>query len=453
MFAYSVAPMSYTFMALVAAVGILLFYSIWHARWHRPSQQLERIAEDVVAERTPSSFLVTGPAWFDRISTHMEEVFRRNRRLSQQLSESDFNLNAIMGTIVESVMVVDERHVIRLVNREFLELFKLERSPLHKTVLEAIREAPVEMIVSSTLRSGESQTRQVSLKFQPTTGKAMQLEIRSVPIRDQSGRVNGVVVVFHDVSRLKELEAVRREFVANVSHELRTPLSIFSGYLETLLDQPDISKEDSDRILRTMQRHSHRLNDLVNDLLMLARLESGRIQPTAVTINLNSFLRQVVSDFQAKKEAKDVTIVLSVPENLPCLEVDPLRMEQVMFNLLENALTYSKPPRIFEIRAEEEGKNVVIRVRDNGVGIPSNELGRIFERFYRVDKGRSRELGGTGLGLSIVKHIVQIHGGSVSAESELGKWTSIVLRLPSTMPSIETELEDAPPSTELASKE
>ncbi|PTY02006.1 hypothetical protein DB346_10365 [Verrucomicrobia bacterium LW23] len=427
---YDQPPMFYALIALGIVLCLSTAYGAWHSRWKRPSQQLERIVEDIVANRNPGSFLVTGPPWFDRISTHLEEIHRRSRRVSQLYSEADFNLNAILGTIAESVMVVDERHVIRLANREFMDLFRLEKSPLHKTVLEAIREATVELLVMQTLRTGLPVTRRVSLQFDPTTAKSMQLEIRAVPIRDQAGNVNGVVVVFHDVSRLLELEGVRKEFVANVSHELRTPLSIFSGYLETLLENPDLEPDQVHRILRTMQRHSNRLNRLVDDLLMLARLESGRIQPATVAINLTSFIKQVVADFQAKKEAREVTITTALEENLPPLEVDPLRMEQVMFNLLENALTYSKPPRAFSISAAREEEHIVIRVRDNGVGIPANELGRIFERFYRVDKARSRELGGTGLGLSIVKHIVQIHGGTVSAESEFGKWTAIVLRFP-----------------------
>jgi two-component system phosphate regulon sensor histidine kinase PhoR len=255
-------------------------------------------------------------------------------------------------------------------------------------------------------------------------------ELNVVPIRTEKDQVGGAVLVFHDITRIKQLEVVRQEFVANVSHELRTPLAIFRGYLETLADNPKLPREEVQRVLETMQRHSNRLNALVEDLLILTRLESRKVTSEFNTIRIDAFLRQILRDWEARANPKEAKIEINVAEGLPPLDADELRMEQVMFNLLENAVAYSNSPRQIVISAALHDNQMEIGVTDNGVGIPPNDLPHIFERFYRVEKARSRASGGTGLGLSIVKHIVQSHGGTVHAESELGKGTSIILRLP-----------------------
>jgi two-component system phosphate regulon sensor histidine kinase PhoR len=238
------------------------------------------------------------------------------------------------------------------------------------------------------------------------------------------------VVVFHDITRIKQLEVVRQDFVANVSHELRTPLAIFRGYLETLADNPEMPREEVQRILETMKRHSDRLNALVEDLLILTRLESRLMEVEFSTIRIDAFFRQLVRDWGNRTNAGAVDIAVEMPDDLPTLDADALRLEQVMFNLLENAVAYSNPPRRVVLSAALQEGRMEMRVADNGIGIPPSDLPHVFERFYRVDKGRSRMSGGTGLGLSIVKHIVQSHGGTVHAESEVGKGTTIVLRLP-----------------------
>ena len=254
-------------------------------------------------------------------------------------------------------------------------------------------------------------------------------------MRDEAGEVTGVVAVLHDISRVKQLEEVRRQFVANVSHELRTPLSIFHGYLETLMDNPDLPREDEEAYLKIMSKHSRRLQLLLDDLLILARLEA-RTDPLDIQpLSLALFLRQILDEWQPRLGTKQVT--LSVDPAVETIPADPFRLEQVIGNLLENAIKYSGPGAAIAIRALPAGENVELRVEDNGVGIPPGDLPHVFERFYRVEKARSREAGGTGLGLSIVKHIVGLHGGEVKAESLFGKGTAIVIHLP--MKGIEPE--------------
>jgi two-component system phosphate regulon sensor histidine kinase PhoR len=332
--------------------------------------------------------------------------------------------------MVEGVMVVDQRHVVRLVNDELLNLFELKQSPLGRTMLESLREARVEMIVRETILRGEPRQQEVMLESTALGLPQRHFNISVVPIRSPKGEVRGAVVVFHDITRMKQLEVVRQDFVANVSHELRTPLAIFRGYLETIADNPDLPPEEAQRILDTMKRHSDRLNALVEDLLVLTRLEARQVKTEFSTIRVDAFFQQLVRDWNHRTKSEEVRIELDMPADLPTLDVDALRLEQVLFNLLENAAAYSNPPRCVVISAGLRDGRMEVRVADNGTGIPPEALPHIFERFYRVEKGRGRASGGTGLGLSIVKHIVQSHGGTVHAESEFGKGTTIVLRLP-----------------------
>jgi len=223
---------------------------------------------------------------------------------------------------------------------------------------------------------------------------------------------------------------MRSDFVANVSHELRTPLSILRGYIETLIDDPKSSGEERKRILEVMERHSKRLGLLVDDLLVLAQLESADSNLLLSDLDLSTLFRNVVHDWKKKFAEKGLKVVVDLAPGLPTIRADEERLEEVLSNLLDNAVKYSRENGEVRLRAEQRGGEVVVSVSDNGAGIGENDLPRIFERFYRADKARSRELGGTGLGLSIVKHIVQLHGGRVEAESEFGCGATIRMVLP-----------------------
>jgi two-component system phosphate regulon sensor histidine kinase PhoR len=414
-------------LELVQLVGFWIFLRY---RSRRSLRQLSRLTGQLAVGQRPKSYYIDGPPLIEQVSRHLESVGARLEAFQRQQQEEDFNLNVLLANMVEGVMVVDQRHVVRLVNDELLNLFDLKQSPLGRTVLESLREARVEMIVRETIRRGEPHQQEVVLESTALGLPPRHFDISVVPIRTPKDEVRGAVVVFHDITRIKQLEVVRQDFVANVSHELRTPLAIFRGYLETLEDNPDMPREESQRILETMKRHSDRLNALVEDLLILTRLEARQMETEFSTIRVDAFFRQLVRDWGIRTNSEAVDIQIEMPGDLPPLDVDALRLEQVMFNLLENAVAYSNPPRRVVLSAARHDGQMEVRVADNGMGIPPNDLPHIFERFYRVDKGRSRTSGGTGLGLSIVKHIVQSHGGTVHAESELGKGTTIVLRLP-----------------------
>lgn len=415
-------------LAVVELVQLAGFWAFVRYRYRHSLRQMSRLTGQLAVGQRPTSYYINGPPLVAQVSRHLESVGARLEEYQRRQREEDFNLNVLLANMVEGVMVVDERHVVRLVNDELLNLFELQQSPVGRTVLESLREARVEMIVRETIQRGEPRQQEVILES--TALSPRHFDINVVPIRTKNDEVRGAVVVFHDITRIKQLEVVRQDFVANVSHELRTPLAIFRGYLETLADNPEMPREDSQRILDTMKRHSDRLNALVEDLLILTRLEARQVETEFSTIRVDAFFRQLARDWGSQANSGAADIQIKMAGDLPPLDGDALRLEQVMLNLLENAVAYSNPPRQVILSAALRDGQMEVRVADNGIGIPPNDLPHIFERFYRVDKGRSRSSGGTGLGLSIVKHIVQSHGGTVHAESEVGQGTTIVLRLP-----------------------
>jgi two-component system, OmpR family, phosphate regulon sensor histidine kinase PhoR len=364
------------------------------------------------------------------VGLSLEKLADEQTRLKRQMSEEEFNLQAILSNMAEGVMVVDSTHVIRLVNASFMKLFSLRNSPLRMTALGALREATIEEVLRATSQTGQTQSREIPIHGDGQLTPLRYFAVSSVPIKRTDGKISGMVAVFHDITRLRELEDMRREFVANLSHELRTPLSIFHGYVENLLDAPGMARKERVDIYEIMQRHSHRLNALLEDLLTLARLEARSEKLEIMEIRLPLFLQQFSQEWAVKAEKKKITLNLDMDADLPPLAADEFRLEQILNNLLDNAIKYTPEGGRVAINAREDDGKIEIRVEDNGIGMPLSDLKHIFERFYRVEKARTREKGCTGLCLSIVKHIVALHGGTVEAKSDLGKGTAIILRFP-----------------------
>ena len=284
--------------------------------------------------------------------------------------------------------------------------------------------ATLDRAIADAFRGSESARSELTLD-------GSQIELYAVATRNDAGELTGALVLFHDITELKKMDQVRRDFVANVSHELRTPLSILRGYIETLLDSPEISREEFSRILGVMERHSKRLDLLAQDLLTLAQLESANPNLQLGTVDLPSFFAEVVRDWEKKLATKQLSVIADVPPDMPTVRADRVRLEEALYNLLDNAVKYSPEHGEIGLVGRRRDKQIVLSVSDNGIGIDKEDLPRIFERFYRADKARTAEnIGGTGLGLAIVKHVAQLHGGHVEAESELGKGTTIRVVLP-----------------------
>jgi two-component system phosphate regulon sensor histidine kinase PhoR len=414
------------FCALIAVV-VATALAVWR-KWIAPWKDVDELSRAIVEKRSPRKFLVNANPQSRRIGLALEALVDRQRELEERFREGEFSVQAVFGAMLDGLVVVDDRRRVRMMNREFKRMFGLEEAEPGPPLLETIRHASIDRLVMEAIRVQEPRRESIQISRGPSEGREM--EVSAVPLGENSAQTEGAVVLFHDVTQLRQMEEIRRDFVANVSHELRTPLSIFRGYLETLLDDPQQPPGELLRILEVMERHSDRLHALVEDVLSLARLESPAAELDLSEISLPEFLQEILRDWEKRLEAKQLKSHLDVPLDLPKLEADESRLQEIIYNLLDNAVKYSQPGSRISLQAAVSGDRVRISVADQGIGIREADLPRIFERFYRVDKARSRELGGTGLGLSIVKHIAQLHGGNVEARSEPGKGTTISVLLP-----------------------
>jgi two-component system phosphate regulon sensor histidine kinase PhoR len=397
-------------------------------RWVVPWKDVDELSQAVVEKRPPRKFLISANPQSRRTGLALEVLTDRQRELEERHREGESSVQAVFGAMLDGLVVVDDQRRVRMMNRESRRMFGLEKAEPGEPLLEVIRHASIDRLVAEAIRARQPRRESIQMSRGPSEGREM--EVSAVPLGENSTPMEGAVVLFHDVTQLRQVEEIRRDFVANVSHELRTPLSIFRGYLETLLDDPQQSPGELRRILEVMERHSDRLHALVEDVLSLARLESPATELDVSEISLPEFLREILHDWEKRFEARQLKSQLDLAEDLPLLNADENRLQEVIYNLLDNAVKYSPSGGQISLQAAVNGDRVRISVADQGIGIPEADLPRIFERFYRADKARSRELGGTGLGLSIVKHIVQLHGGTVEAESEPGKGTTISVLLP-----------------------
>jgi two-component system phosphate regulon sensor histidine kinase PhoR len=345
----------------------------------------------------------------------------------QKLAEQQVRAQqaAVFNSMVEGLVLLDGDGLIQIANHRFSRLFGAAEDLSGKTLIEAARMHEVADLVDGL--SAEKPANGGELRLPGLADRW--LEVNAAAVFDEQGARQGTVVVFHDLTRLKKLERNREEFVANVSHELRTPLSLIKGYTETLLDGAKDNPEVSVKFLQTIDRNAERLKLLIEDLLTISELESGRLRLQLQPVALQPLVNKLCEDFKPRVSSRDVTLVNEVPELT--VNADSDRVQQVLSNLVDNAIKYGSHEGTVTIRgrAVEDGK-IELCVADDGPGIPEDARERIFERFYRVDKARSREQGGTGLGLSIVKHIVQSHGGKVWVESDLGKGSRFYFSLP-----------------------
>lgn len=349
---------------------------------------------------------------------------QRSRKL--QLAEEETKQQAVFNSMVEGLLILDEQGRVQFANPTLGQLFQLPRDVRGLTLLEALRLHELQEVA---LRAAtEGRVTGFELHLPGEGGRVVQINAASV--RDPDKAHAGTILVFHDLTRIKQLESVRKEFVANVSHELRTPLSLIKGYVETLLDGAKDDPAVATRFLQTIEKHADRLTFLIDDLLTISQLESGSVALNLQPLDLREQVAQVAGELAARAAERDVRVINEVPEGLS-VSADGDRLQQVLFNLADNAIKYGRTGGQVRLGGRRlEGGGIEGWVADDGPGIPVESIDRVFERFYRVDRARSREQGGTGLGLSIVKHIIQSHDGEVRAESSLGKGATFYYTLP-----------------------
>lgn len=344
---------------------------------------------------------------------------------SSSLVQERDKLTAILSSMTEGVLAVDKEGKILLVNQAASNTFGLGNKVMGRPIWEVLQNEQINPLVKETLRSGESQISELT-NLSPSE-KVFRLHI--TPIRDSQGEL-GVAIILHDITDLKKLEKMRVEFVANVSHELKTPLASIKGFVETLQEGALNEPENAMKFLSIIERHTNRLTDLINDLLSLSKIESGETPLELKRIKLLPFINKTVATFDDRIRKKRHSLTVNVQDGSLEIAADKALLDQALSNLLDNAIKYTPPGGKITVSATDTGRHIELAVSDNGIGIPEQDLPRIFERFYRVDKARSREMGGTGLGLAIVKHIVLAHGGTVFAKSKSGQGSTFTITFP-----------------------
>jgi len=346
-----------------------------------------------------------------------------------EITEDRTRLHAILSSMVEGVLVLDRDSRILLLNSAIEEMFHLqEAAAAGRPLIEVFRHRPLHQLVQKALESGTEQSAELVMPMP-------QERVFSVQASVAQKESVAAVLVFHDVTNLKRLERVRKDFVANVSHELRTPLTSIKGYIEALIDGAKDDPEKFGEFLKIIQKHTDQLNILLYDLLQLSTIESGQYQWRHVAVSVSEMIEKAVHLLRPTAEKKRQTISIDCQADIGTVNGDADKLTQVLINLIDNAIKYTPEGGEISIQARPVENTVKFAVADTGIGIPPREIPRIFERFYRVDRARSRAMGGTGLGLSIVKHIVEAHGGTVSVESEMGEGSRFVVSLPIRSPA------------------
>jgi len=415
---------------ITAALGVGLAVALKKLRDHRRAvgSLHQAILEKQPLLREGEASGRAAGAW-DRLRSATNDLITEVAHLQRVRSGQLAQLETTLGSLQEAVLLVDSSNRILLANQALQAIFPRARDILNQR-LELVLHSVAFLDFVEDVRAGRA-APQHELEF-VESNRSIWLEITGALVTPLNGEKGSwALFVLHDITRQKELEGIRKDFVANVSHELRTPLSIIKGYIETLVDgHRNMPIEDRDRFLQTIQRHTERLNSLLDDLLTLSRLESINPGLHCESTQFAELVACLIEDIRGRSTAGEHSISFSCDPAVGSVLIDPLKVSQVCANLLDNALKYTPHGSQIDVIARLREGEVEVCVRDNGPGIPETDLPHIFERFYRVDKGRSRDKGGTGLGLSIVKHTVQLHGGRVWVESERGKGTAFYFTLP-----------------------
>ncbi len=362
------------------------------------------------------------------LERQLKQVSDELKRTFQRLEETQARLETTFSGMGEGVLLTDERGDIVHLNPSFREMFRLTGKVEGRSALEVLANVACDDAIREVIQKGGSVEREIEFK----KPKRRIFQIHFSPMR-REGRLFGVVSLFHDLTEIRRLEEVRRDFVANLSHELKTPLTAIRGYSETLLEESGSLSAGLRRHAEIIFRHAADLGQLMENLLNLSRIESGREEVALESIPPKTFVSRLFERFHVQAGVKRIELANEVSGEVPPLMADPNKLNQILSNLVDNAIKYSPAGAKVWVRSRPQAKEYEIEVGDNGPGIPLQDQERIFERFYRVDKARSRDTGGAGLGLAIVKHLVELHGGRISLESSPAQGSKFKVLFPHTL--------------------
>ncbi len=405
-------------------VSFIVFYLIF-----KPINEISSVAMAIAGGDFSRRIGVTSHDEMGDLARLINHMSSQIKSKIDEVTVNKSRLEAVFLSMFEGVMIVDQVGSILLMNQRLKDLLCVNQDPVGKRPLEIIRNIEIQEMTNQVLSCLTKEHCLDSRELTVLLQDEKILLVHATPVI-RGGKSDGASLVFHDITEVRKLENIRKDFVANVSHELRTPVTNIKGYAETLLDGAIEDKDHARDFLKIIHADAGQLAQLVDDLLDLSAVESGKVQLNVVPCRIEEILQRVVSGLGKQLKNKNIQLTKNIPKNFPQIKVDEMSIAQVLLNLIENAIKYNKEGGSITIGAQEKNGFIQIDVSDTGIGIPQENLPRLFERFYRVDKARSRQLGGTGLGLSIVKHIIQSHRGEVSVESKLGQGSTFRFTLP-----------------------
>ncbi len=405
-------------------IGMLFFRIV--KDYIQPIEKATETVEEISKGNYQARFYHTDNPLIGGLSEHINNLARALTEFSLQEQIQAEQLSTLIDNTESGLVLLDEKGYIHLVNRKFIDLFgKTEKDYIGSLYYRAMENETVEKTVQQVFLY----ETKVKDSFKHVSGiDNMYIEITGAPILDERDHLKGAVLVLHDITELKKLEGMRKDFVANVSHELRTPITSIKGFSETLLDGDMHDTETVKQFLQIIYNESDRIQHLIEDLLALSKLEGDNYRLVLHKLNASELVESLAPALQYKAEQKQIMFTTNV-EDIE-IKADEDRISQVIINLVDNAINYTPEKGSVSLNVYKEDAKVKIEVSDTGIGIPEKELPRIFERFYRIDKARSRESGGTGLGLAIVKHIVEVHDGEILIDSKVDEGTTITVCLP-----------------------
>jgi two-component system, OmpR family, phosphate regulon sensor histidine kinase PhoR len=408
---------------LLFSLGLTLFLSVFISQ---PLSEMSSIAKAMAQGDFSRKISIHSGDEIGDLAQALNAMSEDIKDKIESINSERAKLDLVLSSMFEGVIVTDANEKIILMNPSLRKLFFIDSNPEGKRSLEVIRNTAVEEMVEKIITGKQHlATEEIVIN----TPEEKILKVNGVPIM-RNNRLEGAILVFHDITELRRLEKMRQDFVANVSHELRTPISSIKGYAETLLEGALEDKDNAKEFVSIIYQDSNRLASLINDLLDLSKIESGKLKMSFAALDPAVLIKKAVTVIDNQAKAKSIALKIDIPQSVPKIKADEARFSQVMINLLDNAIKYSSEGGAATISAKVADNALQIDISDTGIGISESDLPRIFERFYRVDKARSRELGGTGLGLSIVKHIVSAHGGQVWVKSELGRGSTFSFTIP-----------------------
>jgi len=408
---------------LVGVVGVMI---LRNRSMKRSAQMIgevtQRITHGELSARVPTVDGKTFGLLGQRINAMAEQLERRVQELESQRNQAQ----AILQSMVEGVCAVDRDGRLLWFNASAQRLFSIEPSnTMGKRLTELFRQPELDGLIREVLERHQPSSREIQV-FAP---QEQAIRLQATPCEGGHGGAV-VVLVAQDVTQMRRLEGMRREFVANVSHELKTPLTSIKGLVETLLNGALEDSANNRRFVALIDEDTTRLAQLIDDLLSLSQIESKAVPLNLQPVDLRRLIDELATRLRQQCQDRQVTLHVTIAPDAPRVQGDPERLRQVFMNLLENAVKFNTPGGCVTVNAHQDDSILCVEVEDTGVGIPEQDLPRVFERFFRVDKARSRELGGTGLGLAIVKHLVELHRGGVTVRSRLGHGSTFTLTLP-----------------------